>query len=78
MKKERIMAILMLVIFAFAWVAIILGLIRNNETLTISGFVVFVMVALYAGFAKKRIDSEREQECAKQEGKDKEDAENEE
>ena len=74
MKRERIMAILMLVFFAIAWVAIILGLIRNNETLTISGFVVFVMVALYASFAKKRINSERDE--FKQE--EKEDTEHEE
>jgi len=77
MKRERIMAILMLIFFAVAWVAIILGMVRGNETLTISGFVVFVMVALYAGFARKRLDSEREQERTRDE-QQKEDETNEE
>ncbi|MGI6191937.1 MAG: hypothetical protein ACOYI3_00025 [Christensenellales bacterium] len=64
-KKERLLAIFMLIALVLAVAALIVGTVNNNEPLVLSGFGVLVAVFLYSLYAKKRLDSAYYEEQAK-------------
>ncbi len=56
-KKERLLAIFMLFCFVVSLAALIVGTVKNNESLVLSGFGIMIAVFLYSLYAKKRLQS---------------------
>lgn len=65
--KERLLAIFMLICFGISVAVMIIGSVRGNESLVVSGFGVMIGVFLYSLYTKKRMQSNFEEEQARRE-----------